>query len=73
MEIQNTQAELDVFVRRVQLEITSKMEDFESRGKAELARLQIYYETQTSELAARKQASLIDQRHGWQSRNWWQD
>ena len=73
MEIPSTQAELETLFHRARLEIASKLEDFDNKANAELARFQIYYDTRKRELAAGKPASLLDATSGWHSRNWWQD
>lgn len=70
MERHNTLDELNALSRRVQEEIASKLEDFDERAKAELARLQLYYDARKRELEARKAGSLLD---GWQDREWWRD
>ena len=71
METPNTLEELNALIRRVDLEIASKLEDFDHRAAIERDRLQQYYEKRKRELAAGQSPSLLEE--GWQDRQWWKD
>ena len=70
MSVPTTLAELDAQFNQAQQEIIEKGEDLEDRFKAELARLQAYYEKRKRELSV-SPPSVLDAPTMWQSREWW--